>query len=157
MLRCFIRTGENIVNILDKELKGTDVFWVDVHVKPGNVVNVYVDNKKGITIDKCIEISRKLEKHFNRDIEDFELNVSSPGLHMPLKKKIQYEKNIGRNVEVLFKNGIKDKGKLTDVAEDRFKIKVNKKIKEGNKNKKIEEVKEIKYNDVKHTKIIVDI
>jgi len=67
-----------------------------------------------------VQYNRKLYK----DIEengffpngDFSLEVSSPGLDEPLKLHRQYLKNVGRNVEVIRKDGIKTEGKLVGVS-----------------------------------------
>ncbi len=47
---------------------------------------------------------------------DFSLEVSSPGLDEPLKLKRQYQKNIGRNVEVTLQDGSKKEGKLLSIG-----------------------------------------
>ena len=48
---------------------------------------------------------------------DFSLEVSSPGLDEPLKLHRQYLKNVGRNVEVVRKDGTKTEGKLVSANE----------------------------------------
>ena len=40
---------------------------------------------KGVTLDECMAVSRFLESKLDRNKEDFELEVSSPGLDKPLK------------------------------------------------------------------------
>jgi ribosome maturation factor RimP len=87
-------------------------FLVEVRIKPTN--KVFVDADQGISIDKLVQLNRKLYK----DIEennffgngDFSLEVSSPGLDEPLKIYRQYLKNIGRHVEVVLEEGVKKKG-----------------------------------------------
>ena len=82
-------------------------FIVEITVKPGNKIIVSIDSFTGIAIDDCVAISRSIEANFDRDIEDYELEVSSAGLTQPFKVFQQYQKNIGKNVEILFKNGQK--------------------------------------------------
>jgi ribosome maturation factor RimP len=97
------------------------VFLVDIRIKPTNNVKVFVDGDNGVSIEKLVQYNRKLYK----DIEesgffpngDFSLEVSSPGLDEPLKLYRQYLKNIGRNVEVITKDGIKTEGKLVSATE----------------------------------------
>ena len=48
---------------------------------------------------------------------DFSLEVSSPGITEPLKLQRQYTKNIGRDVEIVFKDGTTKEGTLLEVAE----------------------------------------
>ncbi len=62
---------------------------------------------KGITIDECAAIHRHIEKSLDRDKEDFELQVSSPGLDMPFGVIEQYYKNEGKKVEVVDNEGSK--------------------------------------------------
>ena len=50
-------------------------------------------------------------------MEDYSLEVSSPGLGGSFRVKQQYEKNVGRDIEVLYTDGIKVRGKLVSVSE----------------------------------------
>ncbi len=99
-----------------------EVFLVEIRIKPTNNVKVFLDADKGMSLDKLIQYNRKLY----RDLEetsffpggDFSLEVSSPGLDEPLKLKRQYQKNIGRSIEVLRVDGVKNEGKLLTVSDD---------------------------------------
>jgi ribosome maturation factor RimP len=82
-----------IEKLVNESIKGTGIFLVAVKVSSSNRISVLVDNMKGITIDECAALHRKLEKNFNRIAEDFELQVSSPGLDMPFAVIEQYSKN----------------------------------------------------------------
>ncbi len=93
-------------------IENTDQFLVDVEVKGGNVINVFVDGDNGISIGQCSKISRHIEASLNRDEEDYDLRVSSPGLDRPFKSKRQYLKYIGRDIEVDITDGKPLKGKL---------------------------------------------
>ncbi|TFH26547.1 MAG: ribosome assembly cofactor RimP [Bacteroidia bacterium] len=97
---------------------GTEIFLVEVLVKPGNVITVHVDMPEGISIDECVKISRYLNESLDRDVEDYSLEVSSPGLSGAFKVKQQYEKNLGGDIEVLYADGIKVKGKLQKVSDE---------------------------------------
>jgi len=87
---------EKLVN----EVVSEPFFIVDITVSPGNNIEVLVDGDQGISIQKCVEISRHIEGNLDRETDDFALNVSSPGLGRPLKVYRQYLKNIGQQVEV---------------------------------------------------------
>ena len=87
-------------------------------VKKGNKITVLIDNDKAITINDCVEMSKFLELKLDREAEDFELSVMSAGLTEPFKVARQYQKNIGRQVEVITKEGQKFVGKLLSVIED---------------------------------------
>lgn len=128
-------------------------FLVDLRIKPTNNIKVFIDADQGISIDKLVQLNRKLYK----DIEesnffpngDFSLEVSSPGLDEPLKMVRQYRKNIGRDVEVVQQDGVKIEGKLLEVTEDGILIES-----ETGKNKKKQVVQHtILFDHIKTTKI----
>jgi len=91
---------------------------VEVALNSGNAIRVHVDKPEGISIDECVKISRFLNESLDRDVEDYSLEVSSPGLGGAFKVKQQYEKNLGRDIEVLYTDGIKVKGKLEKVTDE---------------------------------------
>lgn len=79
---------------------------VDVeYVKEGAnwYLRVYADKEGGINIDDCVLISRALEEKLDQEdfIEEaYILEVSSPGLGRPLKKDKDFERHLGRDVEL---------------------------------------------------------
>ncbi|MDE5573711.1 MAG: ribosome assembly cofactor RimP, partial [Muribaculaceae bacterium] len=115
---------------VEKAIEGTDIFLVDIKVSPDNNIVVEIDSKNGLDIDTCADITRKIEAEFDRDAEDYELEVGSAGLTSPFKVKAQYEKNIGNDVEVVTCDGRKFDGKLVSVTDNDFTVEVLKKIKE---------------------------
>ena len=137
---------------------GDDLFLVDVAISADNHIVVEIDSYEGsVSIDNCVAITRAVEQAFDRDKEDYELEVGSAGLTSPLKVKAQYVKNIGNDVEVLTTQGTKLKGVLSEVGDDTFTIKVAKKVKpEGAKRPVIvEEDVTIKYSETKYTKYLI--
>ena len=135
-----------------------DLFLVDVAISADNHIVVEIDSYEGsVSIDNCVAITRAVEQAFDRDKEDYELEVGSAGLTSPLKVKAQYVKNIGNDVEVLTTQGAKLKGVLSEVGDDTFTIKVAKKVKpEGAKRPVIvEEDVTIKYSETKYTKYLI--
>ena len=137
---------------------GDDLFLVDVAISADNHIVVEIDSYEGsVSIDNCVAITRAVEQAFDRDKEDYELEVGSAGLTSPLKVKAQYVKNIGNDVEVLTTQGAKLKGVLSEVSDDTFTIKVAKKVKpEGAKRPVVvEEDVTIKYSETKYTKYLI--
>ena len=118
-------TTESITELIAQHLEGSDIFLVEVAVKPGNAIRVHVDSLAGISIDECVKISRFVNESLDREVEDYALEVSSPGLSGSFKVKQQYEKNVGRDIEVLYTDGIKVKGKLVSVKENGIVMLVN--------------------------------
>ena len=102
-------------------------------------------------------MTRAIEVAFDREEEDYELEVGSAGLTSPFKVKGQYVKNIGNEVEVLAADGKKYKGVLKEVTDEGFVIVGEEKVKkEGAKRPVLEEVsREFKYNQVKSTKYLL--
>ena len=75
-----------VLSVIDTALAGTDKFLVDLKISSDNRINVAIDGDNGITIDDCIDLSRKIESSLDRDVEDFELNVASAGAR-PLRAR----------------------------------------------------------------------
>jgi ribosome maturation factor RimP len=128
-------------------------FLVEVKIRPGNNIKVFVDADHGISIDRLAQYNRSLYRQIEESglfpNNDFSLEISSPGLDEPLKLRRQYLKNIGRHVEVILKSGIKKEGKLIAAADEGIVIEEEK----GNKKKKEIEQHSLAYDDIKTTKI----
>lgn len=79
---------------------------VDVeYVKEGGnwYLRAYIDKEGGITVDDCEIVSRALSEVLDQEdyIRDaYILEVSSPGLGRPLKKDKDFERSIGKDVEI---------------------------------------------------------
>ena len=119
-----------------------DLFVVDVNITPANEITIEIDSMESIDIDTCAALTRRIEEVFDRDIEDYQLEVGSAGLTSPFKVRQQYVKNIGNEVEVLTRDGRKLRGVLIDVAENgEFVIEVPTKVRhEGAKRPVVEPV-----------------
>ena len=108
----------------------TGIFLVAVRISATGKITVLVDRKEGITIDDCADLSRFIESRLDRDVEDYELQVSSPGLDMPFLVVEQYYKNEGKEIEVLSDDGKKYKGILKNVTSGGFELETS--VKEKN-------------------------
>ena len=115
---------------VEKAIEGTDIFIVDITVSPQNNVVVELDSPGNLDIDTCAAITRAIEKDFDRDVEDYDLEVGSAGLTAPFKVKGQYLKNIGNDIEILTADGRKIKAVLTAVGDDDFTFEYPVKVKE---------------------------
>lgn len=140
--------------MIDKELlnktvadmiEGTDIFVVDIKVSPANDIVVEIDSPDSIDVDTCAAITRRIEEVFDREVEDYSLEVGSAGLTAPFRVRGQYLKNIGNEVEVLTCDGRKLKGVLEAVADDgRFTVAVPTKVKrDGAKRPEIVDVEHV--------------
>jgi ribosome maturation factor RimP len=93
-----------IESAVESAANDNDAFLVELELKPNNIIVAYVDSDKGLTIDQIKKINRQIESGLDRDVEDFNLTVSSPDLNRPLKKWRQYKKNVGRHLKLKFKD-----------------------------------------------------
>lgn len=148
---------DSINQIVSEFIEGSEYYITDINVSADNRIVVEIDAFEGVSLDYCIELNKHIESKFDREAEDFELEVSSAGLTEPFKVLKQYEKNIGNEVEVLTKKGLKISGVLTAANENSFAVGVEKKVlPEGSKRKiTIVEEAEFSYADIKYTKYII--
>jgi ribosome maturation factor RimP len=145
---------QNIQGIVEEFLKGTKLFLVAVKVSSSNRITVLADKNEGITIDECAAIHRHIESSLDREKEDYELQVSSPGLDLPFGVIEQYYKNEGKKVEVVDNEGTKYSGILKNVTRGGFELETEVKIKG-----KTKELKDISFNfeQIKSTRVILTI
>lgn len=146
---------ELLTRTVEEAIAGTGMFIVDVKINAGNSIVVEIDSPTGIDIDTCADITRKIENVFDRDIEDYELEVGSAGLTSPFKVRGQYLKNIGNEIEILTCDGRKLHGTLTEVGENDFTVEIATKVKEPGAKRpttvmkpetfKMDETKQVKY------------
>ena len=148
---------DSVIQIVESYLANKDYYLVDVVVTTDNRISVEVDHFEGVSIDFCIGLTKEIESILDRDIEDYELQVSSAGLTEPFKVPKQYEKNIGNEVEVVTKEGKKLTGVLTFSDTEKIVLQFGKQIKpEGAKRKiTVTEELEIPLKNIKTTKYII--
>jgi ribosome maturation factor RimP len=128
-------------------------FLVEVRIKPTNNIKVFIDADEGIQLSTLIEYNRKLYKILEESglfpADDFSLEVSSPGLDEPLKRRRQYNKNVGRYVHITKNDSAVVEGKLIDSTDDGVVIET-----ETGKGKKKEiKTETVLFTDIKTTKI----
>ena len=146
-----------VAEFVEGALANTDLFLVDVNVTKDNAVTVEIDGENNVSIDDCVKITKMIEDNFDRDVEDYELEVGSAGLTSPFKVHAQYVKNIGNEVEVLTADGKKMKGILAAANDEDFVVTVSKKVKpEGAKRPvMVDEDVTLKYSETKYTKYLI--
>ncbi|MGA1379880.1 MAG: ribosome maturation factor [Chitinophagaceae bacterium] len=114
---------ERVVSLIGAE---KDLFLVEIRIKPTNNVKIYIDGDQGVSVEKLVSYNRKLYRQLEEEgifpDGDFSLELSSPGLDEPLKMHRQYVKNIGRPVEVILNDGIKQEGVLKAVSEEAIEV-----------------------------------
>lgn len=127
-----------------------DIFPVVVKIRTGNKILVLLDGDNGVSIDNCAKLSRFIEKNLDREVEDYELEVSSFGIGNPLVLPRQYKINIGRTAKVTMKDQSSLTGTIKDANENSFLIEFK-----PNPKKKETQIKELAYADCLKTQIII--
>ena len=146
-----------VSQLVEEKLASSSNYLVDVVIKPGNLIVVEIDNDEAVSIDHCAELSRYLEEHLDRDVEDYELEVGSAGITSPFKVLRQYVKNIGNEVEMLLKNGSKLTGVLKSADENGVVVSVEKKVKPEGAKRKVTVIEDESYtfDEIKYTKYLI--
>lgn len=114
---------ERVISLIEAE---KDLFLVEIRIKPTNNVKVYIDGDQGVSVERLVYYNRKMARQLEEEgifpDGDFSLELSSPGLDEPLKMHRQYVKNVGRPVEVVMLDGIKQEGVLKAVGEEAIEL-----------------------------------
>ena len=146
-------------NWIEEYLKGTDYELITLNVSAGNDILVEVDRLAGVDVDFCAELNRFLVEKLEGlavtgyGLPDYSLEVGSVSLTDPFKTKMQYEKNLGHDVEVLV-DGKKLRGQLVSVDEETFSVDIEEKVAvEGKKRKETQIVTYTwRYDEPKYVK-----
>lgn len=149
---------ESIVQkLIDTYLEDKDFFLVDMAIDSANKIRIEIDRNEGVKIKDCVDLSRHIEHSLDRESNDFELQVSSPGMGQALKVFKQYLKSDGKKVDVKLKSGESFSGVLRNPTEEGYDLEVSKKVKVEGKKKKQEvtETMKFKFEEIESTKRVV--
>ena len=138
---------------IEEYLQGTEYELVTLSVSAGNDILVEVDRLAGVDVDFCAELNRFLVEKLDAVEPDYSLEVGSVSLTDPFKTKMQYEKNLGHDVEVLVE-GKKMRGQLVSVDEEMFSVDIEEKVAvEGKKRKETQIITHTwRYDEPKYVK-----
>ena len=146
---------------------------VTLEISAENDILVEVDRLEGVDVDFCAELNRVIVESIKSKVEsgewqdiDYSLEVGSVSLTAPFKTKMQFQKNLGHDVEVVVSTkgqSTKYKGQLVSVDEETFSVDCEEKIKplptspEGKEKKKVRPVKQIvthtwRYDEPKYVR-----
>jgi ribosome maturation factor RimP len=148
---------QNIIDLIEAHFEGTDKFIVDVKVLKDNVIEIYIDAPNHILIADCVELSRYVEGKLDREKDDFELQVSSPGATESFKVVPQYKKYVGTKVKVVTNEGAKIEGILKSANDSEFVVEETRREKKtiGKGNQTVIEDITLLYNQIKETKSVL--
>ena len=158
--RVKIMEKTQLQNWIEEYLQGTDYELITLSISAANDILVEVDRLAGVDVDFCADLNRflveKIEDSYADRAQtelDYSLEVGSVSLTDPFKTKMQFEKNLGHDVEVLVE-GKKYRGQLVSVDEDTFCVDVEEKVAvEGKKRKETQIVTHTwRYDEPKYVK-----
>ena len=110
---------EKVKELLSEALaENEELFLIDLSFLAENKILIEVDGDKGVTLKECIRISRHIDHNLDREEEDFGLEVTSPNIANPLKVKRQYQKNIGKILQIKTTTNENFEGVLTETNEN---------------------------------------
>ena len=84
-----------LIKTVEEALEGSDKYLVAVTVSPADLINVEIDSDSNVDIDTCARITRQIESVFDRDAEDYELEVGSAGLTRSEERRVGKECSFG--------------------------------------------------------------
>jgi ribosome maturation factor RimP len=132
------------------------LFLIDFEITSNNQILVVIDGDNGVSVNDCIEVSRKIEHNLDRDEEDFSLEVTSAGVSTPLRLPRQFKKNIGRKLSVKTEKETIE-GKLEEAGKEsillKWKAREPKPVGKGKVTVKKEAT--LHYNDIVEAKVMI--
>ena len=142
-------------DIVDEALAlNESLYLIDLSISVNNKVQVVVDGDNGVTLSETMRISRAINDNFDREIEDFSLEVSTPDIAHPLKVKRQYIKNLNRILKVKTEEEELE-GTLVTVDEDKIVLQWKaRELKPVGKGKvTVDKTATLEYTEIKEAKV----
>ena len=143
---------EKVIILAKEKIKELNYFLVDVKISAKNEITVFFDKGDGVIVRDCLYVSRHIEGNLDREIEDYQLTVCSPGLDKAFVVEEQYIKNIGRDVKVVTTDGDKIEGTLLEYGNE---LLLETKTKQKGKKELLKQKVTIEKEKIKETKLII--
>lgn len=151
-----MQVENRVIELVEEKIADRpDLFIVSVRFLKNGVLEILLDGDNGIAIEDCVQVSRHVGFHLEEENvidKAYRLEVSSPGIDSPLLLTRQYEKNIGRDVQVKMQDGTKREGQLLAINEG--SISIEEKVKEKGKKAVLQQA-EIPLEHIKETKVLI--
>ena len=116
-------------------------FLVELNVLPNGRIEVFLDGDAGVDLGMCQRVSRALEAKLDESQllgERYTLEISSPGAKRPMTLPRQFNKHVGRTLEVVIDEEAKVSGQLTEVSDTGITL-TEEVVRRDERNKKIKE------------------
>ena len=153
---------QQIQNLIQEKLQNTGYELITLKISSQNEILVEIDKMEGVDVDFCAELNHYIveqlearsEEQKSREGDDYSLEVGSVSLTAPFVAKMQYDKHLNHDVEVLAADGKKYRGTLVSVDEESFAIDTEVMVAVEGKKRKQKEVQTMTfaYDAVKYTK-----
>lgn len=146
---------QSLQSLVVEKLQGTGYELITLRVSAQNDILIEVDKIDGVDVEFCGALNHYLVEQLDAlgDI-DYSLEVGSVSLTDPFKTKMQYEKHLNHDVEVLALDGKKYRGLLVSVDDDAFSMDTEVMVQVEGKKRKQKEIQTLTfaYEAVKYTK-----
>ena len=128
-------TGEELATLLEPTVERLGYELADLEVRlggKGGVIRLFIDKPEGIGLEDCEKVSRAVSAIL--DVEDpvpnnYDLEVSSPGLDRKLTKVEHFQRFMGETVKVQTRFPIagrrRFRGKLLSMDENTIEVEVD--------------------------------
>ena len=97
-------TEEWFQEVIDREVEGVElVLLEEAGSRRNKILRLYIDHPQGVNLDLCARVSAAVGRALDEaDVVDgaYTLEVSSPGIERPLRKRSHFEAQIGKKVYV---------------------------------------------------------
>lgn len=148
---------EKVNSVLNEALaEKPALFLIDLVITDAYKVIVSLDGDHGVVLQDCIDVSRYIDNHLDREEQDYSLEVASVGVGSALKMVRQYKKNIGRTLIVKTGTEIIE-AELVDANDDfvilSWKAREPKKIGKGKET--VQKELQLSYADIKEAIVTV--
>jgi len=142
-------------DIVDEALAlNESLYLIELSISVNNKVKVVVDGDNGVSLSETMRISRVINDTFDREVEDFSLEVGTPDIAHPLKVKRQYIKNLNRILKVKTEE---EELEGTLVTADEDKIVLHWKAREpkpvGKGKVTVDKTATLEYTEIKEAKV----
>ena len=147
---------KKIEKLVNAATDGSSLFVVEIKVGSDNNISVIIDGDHGVTISQCVDVSRAVEGNLDREIEDFELSVSSYGIDQPILMLRQYQKYIDKPIQLHLNDDTVKRGVLVSTTPSKLILK-EEIVKKNRKSRKmlIGEPIEITMDNIKLAKGLI--
>ncbi|MFT4681015.1 MAG: ribosome maturation factor RimP [Granulosicoccus sp.] len=144
-------TEQEVTELVNAAIEDTNLFVVSITVSGSNAINIVIDGDDGVGIGDCKKVSRGVEGAYDREEEDFSLDVKSAGVGLPFVMPRQFRKYLNRPIEIMMNDGKQMNGIMLSYDEKEMEVEPRVDPGKGRKVKVLDPVV-LNLNDIRETK-----